>query len=171
MKTTRLIIVALFLCVVHQSQAQYALQTGKMQFNGGIGLSSWGLPVYGGVDYGYDKNISFGGEVSFRSFSERVLGTRYSSSIIGLAGNANYHFVEMLGIDDLFDVYAGLNVGFYIWNTSTDYLGSGATGLGIGAQIGGRYYFKKNMAVNVELGGGNAFSGGKVGLSVLLNQD
>ncbi len=128
----------LVLFVTTVAHSQYALQTGKMQVNGGIGLSSWGLPLYAGLDYGFDKNISFGGEVSFRSFSERILGERYSSSIIGLAGNANYHFVEMLGIDDLFDVYAGLNLGFYIWN-------------------------------NVELGGGNAFSGGKVGLSFLLD--
>jgi len=161
------ITLALFVSTVAHSQ--YALQTGKMQVNGGIGLSSWGLPLYAGLDYGFDKNISFGGEVSFRSFSERILGERYSSSIIGLAGNANYHFVEMLGIDDLFDVYAGLNLGFYIWNSSSNYIGTGSSGLGVGAQIGGRYYFKKNMAVNVELGGGNAFSGGKVGLSFLLD--
>ena len=37
--------------------------------------------------------------------------------------------------------------------------------------IGGRYYFKKNMAINVELGGGNALSAGKVGLSILLNKN
>ncbi len=171
MKTILLATVAILSCLVNEANAQYALKTGKMQFNGGLGLSSWGLPVYAGIDYGFDKNISFGGEASFRSFTERVADGRYISSIIGLAGNANYHFVEMLGVDDKFDVYAGLNIGFYIWNTANDYLGSGATGLGVGAQIGGRYYFKKNMAVNVELGGGNAFSGGKVGLSVLLNQD
>ena len=171
MKTIRMALVALFLCAIAQVHAQYALKTGKMQFNGGVGLSSWGLPVYAGIDYGFDKNISFGGELSFRSFNERVFGVRYTSSIIGVTGNANYHLVELLGIDDLFDVYAGLNLGFYIWNTSGDYNGNGSTGLGIGAQIGGRYYFKKNMAVNVELGGGNAFSGGKVGLSILLNQD
>jgi hypothetical protein len=171
MKTIRIAALALLVCAFSHVQAQYALQTGKMQFNGGIGLSSWGLPLYAGIDYGFDKNISFGGELSLRSFNERVLGERYTSSIIGISGNANYHFVELLGIDDLFDVYAGLNVGFYIWNTSGDYVGAGATGLGVGAQIGGRYYFKKNMAVNVELGGGNAFSGGKVGLSILLNKD
>ncbi|MFM7234717.1 MAG: hypothetical protein ACKOZM_09005 [Flavobacteriales bacterium] len=171
MKTIRLAVIALFMCFITNSQAQYALKTGKMQFNGGIGLSSWGLPLYAGIDYGFDKNISFGGEMSVRSFSERVGGVRYSSSIIGIAGNGNYHFVELLGLDDTFDVYAGLNVGFYMWNSSGDYAGSGASGLNAGAQIGGRYYFKRNMAVNLELGGGNAFSGGKVGLSVLLNQD
>ena len=171
MKTIRIAALALLVCAVSHVQAQYALQTGKLQFNGGVGLSSWGLPIYAGLDYGFDKNISFGGELSFRSFNERILGERYNSSIIGISGNGNYHFGEMLGIDNLFDVYAGLNLGFYVWNTSSNYLGSGATGLGIGAQIGGRYYFKKNMAVNVELGGGNAFSGGKVGLSILLNQN
>jgi hypothetical protein len=156
MKTTRLIITILLLSSVLIGQAQYALQTGKFQFNGGIGFSNWGLPLYAGLDYGYDKNISFGGEIS-----ARTSGFGYNSTVVGIAGNGNYHFVELLGLDDDFDVYAGLNVGFY----------TSIAPIRVGAQIGGRYYFKKNMAVNVELGGGNAFSGGKVGLSVLLNQD
>lgn len=171
MKTIRFAVCALMVCAFSHAQAQYALQTGKMQFNGGIGISNWGLPLYVGLDYGFDKNISFGGEVSIRSFTERIAGERYSSSIFGVAGNANYHFGEILGLDNLFDVYAGLNIGFYAWNSSGVYAGSGASGLNAGAQIGGRYYFKKNLAINVELGGGNAFSGGKAGISFLLNQN
>lgn len=152
-------LVALFLCAIAQVHAQYALKTGKMQFNGGVGLnqSVWGIPLYVGLDYGFEKNISFGGELSIRSF---VNSSSYSS-IIGLNGNANYHFVELLGIEDIYDVYAGLDLGFY----------SGLNTLSYGAHIGGRYYFKKNMAINLELGGGVAFNSGKAGLSILLNQD
>jgi len=171
MKTIRIAATALMVCLFSNVYAQYALQTGKFQFNGGIGLSSWGLPVYAGLDYGFDKNISFGGELSFRSFNERILGERYTSSIIGVAGNANYHLGDVLGIDDLFDMYVGLNVGYYVWSSAGNYAGAGVSGLNAGAQIGGRYYIKKNLALNVELGGGNAFSGGKLGLSVLLDQD
>ena len=63
MKTIRIAALALLVGAFSHVNAQYALQTGKMQFNGGIGLSSWGLPLYAGIDYGFDKNISFGGEL------------------------------------------------------------------------------------------------------------
>ncbi|MFN5620225.1 MAG: outer membrane beta-barrel protein [Flavobacteriales bacterium] len=151
------------------AHSQYALLTGQMQVNAGVGLSTWGLPLYVGADYGFDENISAGGELSFRSFSDRIYGITYRHSIIGVSGNANYHFGTLAGLSDLIDLYAGLNLGFYIWSSAAGYSGSGASGFGVGAQIGGRYYFKPNMAVNVELGGGNAFSGGKVGLSFLLD--
>lgn len=169
MKSLRVILCLTAVLFSSITFAQYKLQTGKMQVNTGIGLSTWGLPLYLGVDYGYDKNISAGGEISYRAFSDRILGVSYRHSIIGFSGNANYHFGNMAGLDDVIDVYAGLNVGFYIWSSAADYNGNGSSGLGIGAQIGGRYYFKKNMAVNLELGGGNAFSGGKLGLSFLLD--
>jgi len=40
--------------------------------------------------------------------------------------------------------------------------------LGIGGQIGGRYYFTEKFGVNLEFGGGNAYSGGKLGISIKL---
>lgn len=158
MKTIRFAACALLVCAISHAQAQYALQTGKMQFNGGIGISNWGLPLYAGLDYGFDKNISIGGDVSVRTFGAGLNGY---TSILGLSANGNYHFVQLLGIDDTYDVYAGLDLGFY----------TGLAILNVGVHIGGRYYFKKNMAINVELGRGNALSAGKVGLSILLNQN
>ncbi len=153
MKTLRFALVGFFFCCLSPIFGQYALSTGKMQFNGGLAFANYGLPLYAGLDYGFDKDISFGGEISMRAFG-------YGSNVyvFGISGNANYHFVELLELEDIFDVYAGLNLGFY----------TAITPVGLGAQIGGRYYFKKNMAVNVEIGAGNVFAGGKVGLSILL---
>jgi outer membrane immunogenic protein len=37
--------------------------------------------------------------------------------------------------------------------------------LGLGAQIGGRYYFNNNWGINLELGGANTTSGYKIGAS------
>ncbi|MFM2202048.1 MAG: hypothetical protein RL040_1248 [Bacteroidota bacterium] len=143
------------------AQGQYALKTGSFQANGGFGLSGWALPVYVGADYGFDKNISLGGDLAF-SFLNTVV-----------SANANYHFVEMLQIDDVFDVYGGVNVGFFIRNQrinpeSLPPYYNNSVPVNIGIQVGGRYYFKKNLAVNLELGGGIAFSGGKIGISYLL---
>jgi hypothetical protein len=36
------------------------------------------------------------------------------------------------------------------------------------AQVGGRYYFTEKVGINLEVEGGNAFSGGKFGLSIKL---
>ncbi len=143
------------------AQGQYALKTGGFQANGGFGLSGWALPVYAGVDYGFDKNISLGGELSF-SFLNTVV-----------SANANYHFVEMLQLEDVFDVYGGVNMGFFIRNQrlnpeSIPPYYSNSVPLNVGIQIGGRYYINKNFAVNLELGGGIAFSGAKIGVSYLL---
>ena len=46
--------------------------------------------------------------------------------------------------------------------------GSHTSGLGLGAQIGGRYFISRTVALNLEFGGGNAFADGKFGLTVKL---
>lgn len=152
----------------HYASAQYALKKGENQLNAGFGFSNWGLPIYIGLDHGVHTDISAGAEISFRNHSERFLGVRYRTSVIGISGNANYHFNGIANIPEEFDVYAGLNVGFYIWDYDDNYPGSQASGLGLGAQLGGRYYFSNRAAINLEVGGGNAFSGGKIGITIKI---
>jgi outer membrane immunogenic protein len=147
---------------------QSLFQKGTSQFNAGLGLSSWGVPLYLGLDYGVYKDITIGGELSYRGYHDRFGGIKYSHSVIGISGNGNYHFSSLLNIPADFDLYAGLNIGFYIWESAKDYPGSKTSGLGLGAQIGGRYYFSDNMGINLEFGSGNASSSGKVGISILL---
>lgn len=148
--------------------AQAPLAKGGKQLNAGIGFSDWGVPIYAGVDFGVHRDITVGFEGSFRSYSDSWGGTHYSHTIIGLAGNGNYHFNRILEIPSKFDFYAGLNLGFYIWSSSSDYHGDGSSGLGLGAQVGGRYFFSKNFGLNLEFGGGNAFSGGKFGITYIF---
>ncbi|MGV3631429.1 MAG: hypothetical protein ACO1O6_09485 [Bacteroidota bacterium] len=145
--------------------SQSMLGKGGKQLNAGFGLSSWGLPVYVGMDFGVHEDISLGFEASFRSYHHRYAHVYYNHSIIGICGNANYHFNSLLKIPEKFDLYAGINVGFYIWNSPHDYYGPGTSGLGIGGQLGFRYYFNEKFAINLEGGGGNAFSGGKLGIT------
>lgn len=146
-------------------KAQSPIEVGQSQINGGFGFSNYGLPVYVGFDYGFREDVTLGGEVSFRSYNDNIIGTKYSHTIIGISGNANYHFNSLLDISSDYDVYAGLNIGFYIWNSSGGYPGNRTSGLGLGLQVGGRYYFNDNWGVNLEFGGGNAASGGKIGIS------
>jgi hypothetical protein len=66
------------------------------------------------------------------------------------------------------DLYAGMNIGYYVWSSPYDYYGNYRTGLRPGIQVGGRYYFTDKVGLNLEFGSGIAFSGGKFGLSIKL---
>ena len=148
--------------------AQNPIPKGTSQLNFGVGLSSWGIPLYVGFDAGAKHDLSFGAEASFRYRYEKWKQDRYRNSVIGISGNGNYHFNRLFHMSSEWDLYAGLNLGFYIWNYAPGFEGPRTTGLGLGAQVGGRYYFSGRTALNLEFGSGNAFSGGKIGLTVRL---
>jgi outer membrane immunogenic protein len=148
--------------------AQNPVAVGQTQVNAGFGFSNWGVPVYIGLDYGVSNDVTLGGELSYNSYRENYHDAHYNHSILGILGNANYHFNHVLNIPRDWDFYAGLNLGFYIWSSPDNYPGDHVSSLGLGAQIGGRYYFSDKVGVNLELGGGNALSGGKFGLSIKL---
>lgn len=138
------------------------VREGQLQMNFGFGMSNYGLPIYVGLDYGVHPDITIGGELSFYSFDK----WGYHHSVTSISGNANYHFNTALGIPSNWDFYAGLNLGFSAWNSDAGYSGSHTSGLGIGAQVGARYYWDNKWGINLEFGGGNEFNGGKVGVSV-----
>lgn len=132
------------------------LDKGKLQFNAGVGLSTWGIPVYVGADYWLTQEITIGIEASAR------WRLRWGYGTIGGSVNGNYHFAKILQLPDNIDVYAGLSAGPYI------YIGSGYINpfdIGIGGQIGGRYKFNDKMWFHVELGGGT-LSGAKAGITI-----
>lgn len=164
----RLFTILLLSFIIHLSVNSQTLRREHTQLNAGIGLSGWGVPIYIGLDFGHQKDVSFGLEASFRSYGQNYTGSKYNSTITGLSGNFNYHFNRVLEIPKQWDFYAGLNLGYYFWSTSSTYPGTGSSGLGLGAQIGGRYYLSNNFGLNLEFGGGNAFSQGKFGISYIF---
>jgi outer membrane immunogenic protein len=163
-----LVIILLSFITVLAVNSQCPLGKGNQQFNAGLGFSGWGVPLYFGFDFGVQKDISLGIEGSFRSYNHNYKEVKYNSSIFGLSGNGNYHFNTILGIPSNWDFYAGLNIGYFFWSTPSDYPGTSSSGLGMGAQIGGRYFFKDNFGLNLEFGGGNSFSGGKFGITYIF---
>jgi len=160
----RLFIILVLMVGITAVFAQYPLAKRQSQLNLGFGLTGWGVPVYIGFDHGVHKDISMGAEFSFRSIRH---DDHKDHSVIGISGNTNYHFNHILSIPRDWDFYAGINVGYYIVSNS-DENSSYHSQLRLAGQVGGRYYFNNNLGVNLEFGGGNAFSGGKLGLSVKL---
>jgi len=132
-------------------QAQNPIPNGTSFLNLGLGFSNHGIPVNVGMDFGIGKDFSLGFDVIHRF--------DYSESDWGAAGTANYHFNRVLNIPSNFDFYAGLNIGARFGDSS---------GLDLGAQVGGRYFFSDNVALNLQLGGGNNFSGGRIGVTFRL---
>jgi len=148
--------------------SQSALYRGTSQLNLGVGLSDSGIPVYIGFDHSVLTDVTLGGELSYRAYNENWQNNYYNHNIIGISGNANYHFNTLLGISNRWDFYAGGNLGFYVWTSPDGYTGNHSSSLGLGAQVGARYYFSNSLGINIEFGGGNAFNGGKLGLSFRL---
>ena len=161
---------ALLICIVflisYVSNAQAPIEPGEKQINAGIGLSTFGLPLYAGLEIGLDNNISVGGELSYRKYTRL---SSWSPSIITVAGLANYHFHELLDIPSEWDLYAGLTAGYSIWSYSgtSSALRAGRSRIFLAGQVGGRYYLSDNFAINVELGGGT-YSGGKIGVTFVI---
>ena len=168
----KIFITLLMACASFYAQAQYALPVGGKQLNAGVGFSSWGIPIYVGMDFGVHKDISVGGELSFRSWNagkyydlSKTGFYDYSFSVFGIAANGNYHFNYLLKIPKEWDFYAGVNLGIYILSSSNNVYAASYIAPGVGLQVGGRYYFSDKFGINLEFGGGNVFGGGKVGIT------
>lgn len=160
-------IIALFLSSGSTFSQSY-LPEGNTQLNVGVGLSEWGVPFYIGLDHSIARDFTLGGEFSYRSYNEKWNDNEYHHNVMGFSGNVNYHFNTILNIPQKFDFYAGANLGFYTWSSPDGYDGRHNNGLGLGAQVGGRVKLSNSIGLNLELGGGNAFAGGKLGLTFKL---
>lgn len=160
-----LLIAILFLAFTAIAQAP--LEKRKLQLNAGFGSSGWGTPLYIGLDYGLGNEFTCGVEASYQTYKYFDI----TSTIIGLQVNTNYHFNEILKISSKWDLYAGLGLNYYKWtigNSNNLFTVIDDKPFGIAAQLGGRYFFSKKFGVNVELGGGNITSGGKLGITYKL---
>ena len=143
-------------------------QKGQKQFNVGLGFAPDVIPIYVGFDYWVHEDISIGGEIGWRKSSWKEYGYSYYETTWNFNFNSNYHFSRILKIPSEFDPYMGLNIGFYYYQDNVDYTyyDSNTSGLGLGAQIGFRYYFTETFAAGIEFTGGTRVSNGKIGISI-----
>ena len=145
--------------------AQSTVDKGMKEINAGFGIDSWSAPIYLGFDYGVYKNITVGAQLTLHDYEEKWLYKNYIIDVWGISGNANYHFNELLKISQRWDLYAGINLGFYITSSPAGYGGSIPNSFGFGAQIGGRYFFSSKWGINLEYGGGSSVNGIKIGVT------
>lgn len=148
--------------------SQGVTSVGSSQLNVGLGFSNTGVPFYVGFDHRVLRDVSLGAEVSVRAYNEKWDNRHYNHNVFGISGNANYHFNRLFEMPPRWDLYAGANLGFYFWSSPDGYNGNNSSGLGLSGQIGTRYFFNDNFGVNLEFGGGNAFNGGKLGITFML---
>lgn len=138
------------------AHAQSPIGANGKQLNFGVGFNAVGVPIYVGGDFGIHPDITLGPQV----------GLDLDFNYLSIAGKGDYHFNTIMNIPRDFDFYAGLNLGFIShFNRHRKHVYSHTSGLLLGLQIGGRYYWNRNWGVNLEFGGGNYLSGGRIGLS------
>ncbi len=115
-----------------------------------IGLSAWGngTGITGTYDYGVGNILSVGGgaNIYFDNYKDNDKGNNFF-----IFGRLNAHLQDVLGIDDQWDIYPGIDVGV-IGNT-----------FGLGAHIGARYFFNDKLGAFVEIG-----NNGSIGVSINL---
>ncbi len=138
------------------SLAQY--EKGDKLLNLGVGLNSYyggGIPLTGSFEVGVTEDISAGGSVSYLSG-----GGNYGYSVLYIGARASYHVNKLLNLNnDKVDLYGGLGLGYrnYSWKDSYGFgYDADYNGIYFGGFIGGRYYFKPNMAGFLELGAGGS---------------
>lgn len=162
-----LFIAAMMLFAGLSAQAQGTPEKGDMQLNAGLGLSGYGIPIYLGLDYGVGHDITIGGRVSYRTYTEH----NWRTTTIGFAANGNYHFNQLLSLPSKFDLYAGLSLGYLHYTNK--YTGpdnvyrskvTNDSPLDWGIQIGGRYFFTDQLGLNLEFSGG-ALYGAHIGIT------
>ncbi len=159
-----IIFAVLSVCAISTAFSQSPIGKGGKQLNFGVGLYSGAIPVYVGMDFGVHPDITLGPQVGFD------LNLEYLS----VAGRGDYHFNTILDIPSNWDFYAGLNIGFIAYfedNIDDDHHHGNrrhshnhSSGVDLGLQIGGRYYWS-DWGINLEFGGGNNLSGARFGLS------
>ncbi len=151
MKRIKLLFVFLLVSFLGFAQNKAPLSVGEKQVNFGAGFGN-GFPVYGSIDFSVHNDITIGPEIGFD-----LSGLDY----ITFAGRGDYHWNTLLEIPSEWDFYSGLNLGFLVGVNNY----TGSDGLYLGMQVGGRYYWDKMWAVNLEIGGGMINYGGRFGVS------
>ncbi|MDH5474174.1 MAG: hypothetical protein OEX22_00635 [Cyclobacteriaceae bacterium] len=156
------------------ANAQSPIRKGEKQFNFGTGASTFGIPVYLGMDFGIHENISLGPILSFRAYNTTVIDpvtfirTNTTETAFGIGFNGDFHFNNLLSIPREFDVYAGASVSYFVINSTTGVTTNTLLpNVGVNPHVGGRYNFNPKWSVQAQVDAGT-HSGAMVGFTFKL---
>lgn len=157
-------IIILVISLSHFAKAQTPYVKGSLDLNLGIGVTT-GLgfmPVYFGANYMILDFLSVGAELSFRmdrqSYYYSFYGgnQKFKRTGFGIITRGDYHFNELLGTPDKFDIFAGIDLGVGIYGKSTyeDYVYSESKVYFIaGPHAGAKWFFNEKLGLNLVVGG------------------
>ena len=138
-----------------------------------VGFASWGggvVPFGVNAEFAISNNVGLGGSVMYQGWTEEF----GSVSLISFAFQANYHFIKLDA--SKFDLYAGAELGYGLYNISYDsgYSSgiSGSSGLVLAPVLGGRYFLSPTVALSLRLTGSLVLRpgfGATVGVSFKLS--
>lgn len=111
------------------SQAQ--VENGDQKLQVGFRFFGYDPGVMVSYDYGLTSWFSIGAGVDL--FSE-------GDNNFFVYGRTNFHLGSLLGMDERFDLYPGIDVG------------ATAGGFGFAARLGFRYFFSRGLGLFVEVG-------------------
>jgi len=139
----------------------------NMLLNFGVGLTNYGIPVYLGLEGYVHPDITVGGILGYQRYSDGWRGWDYHVNVFTITALGNYHFNRIMELDPQWDLYAGLNLGYAIWSSNTPEhapsYDAHSSGLMLGLQVGGRYYFSNKWGINAEIAGGSVISAFRIG--------
>lgn len=160
----KLAVLLLLVAVMAGMASAQGYEMGKTSVGPLLGIGPNGLAIGGQGEYGFNKNISIGGLVSYSSKSEKYDYWYYSYTwkltYITIGAQGNYHFKPA----QQFDPFVGLIVGYDIVSATVEWddptyesyygnsVGAAASELVIGGNIGANYYFNKGMAGVARVG-------------------
>jgi len=113
---------------------------------------------FGIIGVGFD--IPVASAIAITPYAGTDLGLNY----LNLGVKASYYFDELIGLPEAWDLYAGAGVGFAMWIGNGN---SSTSGLDIGLQVGGRWFWNEKWGIYLEFGGGH-HTGGTAGLGLTM---
>jgi hypothetical protein len=118
-----------------------------------VATGLWGqspviMPVHAGMDFGLSEEISIGFDIGWRLFNDAA-----NHSVFVFQFRGDYYFNTLIGLDRVWDVYAGLQMGPGIITAPANYGGS-VEGFNwtLDGYAGGRWYFSEKAGLNAEVG-------------------
>ncbi len=91
--------------------------------------------------------------------------TNLNLSYLTLGVKGNYYIDELISLNPAWDIYGGLNAGYGV------YIGNDVavkSGLGLGGQIGARWFWNEKWGVYAEASGGGLGVGAGLGVTMKL---